>query len=275
MSNVEVCVPISLNSADYYVYLVENYRKFSSEKHEIKFYPYAMTSIEKFDSEINSIGGTGLFQGRLGEGSSGHAGVLNSLLSRGSKEDTVRILADSDTVMLTYGWDDIIVDMILRKKVFDVIGATYESIGGFSSGNSKEQTYKGKPNAVWFAYDPNRDFSDLDMSPEKGSFVEISDVDSSVLYGLPIGSRLLKDVGWRIPSYLRDRKLSSFGLTHAKPSGAAKAIKTGEDYHEEFQLAGLPFLAHQRGSMKHKFRVDPLSRSFYDAVDAWTEKTLQ
>jgi hypothetical protein len=45
-------------------------------------------------------------------------------------------------------------------------------------------------------------------------------------------------------------------------------LKGLSDYHEEYHIErGVPFVAHQRGSMRHVYRSDPMSVAFYAAID--------
>ena len=117
---------------------------------------------------------------------------------------------------------------------------------------------------------PQYDFSGLTVMPDKDNCIEVTTPELSELYQLPVGFFVVKDTGWQMPSYLHDHKIPYLALDIVKStSPEAKALWGCNPYHDEFQLAGRPLVAHQRGSMKHRFRIDPLSVGFYDACDRY------
>jgi len=203
-------------------------------------------------------------------GSERHALGLNMALKGIDKDsDDIHILADSDCYTIVKGWDDIIQHLL---GFTDCVGATYEPIGGFSSGTSEVQTYKGIPNCTWIALCANADWNQLDCTPQLGTIKGFLDEEDASIHNLKMGNRLLRDVGWRLPRFLHDKGYSYIGLSHVKPSGTALALKGLPDYHEEFKLAGMPILAHQRGASKHRFAEGPLSERFIKTVDKWCSK---
>lgn len=244
---VTVHVPVSQHSMPYFEYLCKNYESLKSGIFDIEYTPHTV----------------------IGSGSGGHATAIESILKIPRQDDLelVRVIADSDTVMLKRGWD---LRLVAETYKFDVIGTTYEDIGGFSSGSGNVQTYKGAPNLTWFAMAMHHDFSGLQCQPQKQSTLLIEDEHMSALYNLPIGHALLRDVGWQIPEYLASHDRTWLAMFHVKPTNGALAIQTGNDYHEEYHITrGEPFVAHQRGSMKHPFRGNEISSKFYDAVERY------
>lgn len=200
-------------------------------------------------------------------GSNGHSAGLSSALSMTGKG--IDIIADTDTVMLQPHWD-LIVSELLESN--GIVGTCYEDIGGFSSGNGKIQTYKRKPSLTWFALSPKFCWRRLDPSPAKHKNLPINDDETSKLYNLPIGYELVRDVGWRVPNYLEEYDIPFLVFDQIKPtSDQAMALKTGIDYHEEYHLDGMPFVAHQRGSHQHPFRGNDISQSFYDSCDEYMQ----
>lgn len=206
-------------------------------------------------------------------GSSAHAACANSAL-RSTGNGELHCIVDSDTVVLSKGWDD-----YLRLRLIDggvgMVGSTYEDVGGFSSGNSPTQTYKGKPTLTWCAMTPLHDWRDLDVTCDKSRLVAIDTPFLSDVYGLPQGYSIFGEVGWQIPMYLHDRGLKSEGWRQLKPTKDAVVLRGLSDYHEEFHADGHAFVAHHRGSMKHRYRSDKMSKLFYAAVDAHLEKERQ
>ncbi|MEK9569976.1 MAG: hypothetical protein VW124_13275, partial [Paracoccaceae bacterium] len=194
-----------------------------------------------------------------------HSAGLSSALSMTG--GAIDVIADTDTVMLQRNWDRLVAEMLDKTGI---VATCYEDIGGFSSGTGKVQTYKRKPSLTWFALSPKYYWRGLDPRPAKQSNIAITNDELSQLYNLPIGHELVRDVGWHVPAYLHENNIPFLVFDQIKPtSSASTALKTGVDYHEEFHLKGVPFLAHQRGSHKHPFRDNDISCSFYNSCDAY------
>jgi len=56
------------------------------------------------------------------------------------------------------------------------------------------------PNVTWVALSPAHDFRALDASHGLERTRRIRTLEQAALYNLPIGSELLRDVGWQLPS---------------------------------------------------------------------------
>jgi len=248
----------------------KNYSWLMSQKNQIKFFVYSLdeTTHKKFS---NAEGIKSYFVGSY-RGTNGHCQAVKAAFAniKSVKEvDCINIIADTDTVVLQKNWDQILIEVL---SSVDVLGSTYEPYGGFSSGTTHIQTYKNKPNLSWFAFTKNVDFSKLDLTPNKSQHLAIDTAELSEIYQLPVGFFLLRDTGWQIPKFIHDNNVPYKILTHEKPTRGAKILKTDNEYNEEFQLEGLPFVAHQRGSMGRPFRIDPLSSSFYSVLDSYFER---
>lgn len=180
----------------------------------------------------------------------------------------IHVISDSDTVVVAKGWDD-----YLRKRLINdgihIMGSTYEELGGFSSGASTVQTYKKVPSLTWCALSPLHDWRDLDVMPNKSHQVAISTPALAEIYNLPVGYSVFGEVGWQIPKYVSDHHLNYDGWKQLKPTKDAAILKGLSDYHEEFHAGDIPFIAHHRGSMRHAYRGDRISRQFYAAVDSY------
>lgn len=201
-------------------------------------------------------------------GSMGHGVCVEHALSMTDDGD-IHIIVDSDTVVLAKGWDDYVRLELFERRV-GTIGTTYEEVGGFTSGNGNLQTYKGVPNVVWMALSPLHRWRDLKALPKKDEEFVIKNPGMSKVYGLPVGYKLLRDVAWQIPEYLHNRGISHEGWRQRKPSKDAAVLRGLYDYHEEYHVTAdnVPFVVHHRGSMRHPYRGDEISRAFYNAVDA-------
>lgn len=276
------------NALPYFQYLVQNARALASKDAEISVVAHctdtAALAAVKADSladvvvELAQAPAVGRRwwpplealrrSGRRGEkfpGSTRHAAGLNSAFRMtGGVYD---VIADCDTVLVAPRWDEILADVLAEVGI---VGVAYEDIGGFSSGPGRRQTYKRLPNVTWVALSPAYDFRTLDAGHALGRTISIRTAEQAGLYNLPIGSELLRDVGWRLPSYLAERGIPPLAMAHVKPSSAGARVLSGtNDYHEEFHLRARPFVVHQRGSHKHPFRSLPLSAGFYAAVEAY------
>ncbi|MGH2403798.1 MAG: hypothetical protein ACRDGN_04960 [bacterium] len=278
------------NALPYFQYLVQNARELASRHAEIAVVAHCTDAdalrtvttdaladvvVEVNAVPLNPVGGRWWFPlDRLRRmrsprqtfpGSSRHAAGLNSAfrMTGGSYD----VIADCDTVIVAPQWDTLLVSVLSEVGI---VGAAYEDIGGFSSGRGRRQTYKRLPNVTWVALSPAHDFRALDASHGLDRAVPIRTPEQAALYNLPIGSELLRDVGWQLPSYLAARDIRALAMVHVKPSSAdARVLHGTSDYHEEFHLRGRPFLVHQRGSRKHPFRSMPLSAPFYAALESY------
>lgn len=206
-------------------------------------------------------------------GSTAHAACIEDAL-RFTDDGEIHLLLDSDTVVLARGWDDYIRIALLDRKV-GIIGTAVEDVGGHSSGSTPVQMAKRLPTVAWCALSPLHKWQSLQAMPKKDCNIPIKTEEQSKIYNLPIGYEVLRDVAWQIPQYLHDHNISYEAWPQLKPSKTAVVLKSLTDYHEEWHVAGdVPFVAHQRGSLRHPYRGAGTSANFYNAVDAWlaTEK---
>jgi len=287
---IRVHVTVSENSIPYYEYLVSNFKRLSSGANELIFYAHCLDLksfrilsdgqmadklievykhpqffvTQNFKDYLWQIATyIGIY--RPMKGSNGHAAGLNSSFAIAGGEG-IDIISDSDIVMLMKDWDVWVTDLLTE---YGIIGTSYEPIGGKSSGFGLVQTYKNKPTLTWCALASRYDWKDIDTSPEKSSNIKIDSSELSDLYNLPVGYELVRDVGWKIPGFLCGKSIPYLALAQVKSDSPLSFIKTGENYHEEYQFNGVPVLAHQRGSHQHSFRQSVISSSFYDACDSY------
>ena len=291
--NIRIHSFVNENSLPYFRYAVENYRQMAEDSANLSFVAYAFSDTtavtlatdERVDQVVEvyklakyfvkqslrdhirtALAYAGIY--RPMGGSNGHATGLHAALDN-TGSPFIDVIADTDTVMLMRGWDRKLAEIL---ETYGILGTSYEPIGGFSSGDGTIQTYKNLPSMTWLALSPKFDFRQLDPKPDKRTNIAIDSQELSDLYNLPTGYELVRDVGWRLPEYLRDHGIPSAVLDHIKPTSPdALAVRSGNDYHEEYQWAGAPFLAHQRGSHQHKFRENPISSDFYDSCESYIE----
>ncbi len=200
-------------------------------------------------------------------GSRGHAACIMSALTH-TGDGKIHIVSDSDTVVVAKGWDDYIRTRMVDDEV-GMMGTTYEDLGGFSSGGNIVQTYKKAPTFTWASLSPMHNWRDLNVMPNKSHQVAITTPLLSQIYNLPQGYSVFGEVAWQVPQYLYDNSLKYDGWRQLKPTKDAVVLKGLSDYHEEYHVDDVPFVVHHRGSMRHAYRADRISRQFYGAVDAY------
>lgn len=279
------------NSIDYFRYMVTNHREMASADADIRVVAHctdeaalravsqsglAQTAIPVYRHPSFFVVGSinyvpNLFKLLLGKpvhlgASSGHAAGLNSAF-RLTGEGAYDVLADCDTVVVAPDWDRIVCDLLDRVGI---VGASYERIGGITTGTIDCQTYKDLPMLTWAALSPRYDFTRLDASHRLLMKKPVRNAREAAIYNLPVGYKVLCDVGWKLAPYLAKRRIPSATLTWITPlSDEARVIAGTDNYHQEYHLDGRPFLVHQRGSHKYRFKQDAMSQKFYAATEAF------
>ena len=263
---IHIHLTVSSNSVAYAKYVINNYIGLASRKQDLSFHAYCLDgrSAKKMlaDPQVERV-----VTIEKDGGSMGHAKAIEAAIGN-FHSGCVNVISDTDVCILRQSWDSVLLEELCGANGVGVFATQYEGIGGFSSGNVQRQQYKNKPSATWMAVSPNCDLSKLSVLPDKGTNIYIENSYLSKLYQLPMGYYLEKDVGWQVPAYLEENGVSYRVLDLVKPSEEnAIALRGCGDYHDEFQWGGEPFLAHQRGSMKHRFKIDRLSAGFYNACE--------
>jgi hypothetical protein len=257
---IRIHVPLAHNAIPYYNYLKKNYKSLCSSETTLEFYVYSIQGQLPVDADKQIICKTS-------SGSDGHAIAIESILKEPVDED-IKIIADSDTVMLAKDWDLRLKILFSQYQNYGIVGTSYERIGGFSTENIKRQAYKFKPTFSWAALSPKYDFSKMTAMPAKNENVTIDTLEKSMLYNLPVGYELFRDAAWQLPEFLQENKIPYVYLENFRPTQPQSlAVKSGNDYNEEFQLWGIPFVGHQRGSNKRPFRACKESIDFYQSIE--------
>lgn len=263
---INIHATVSSNSLRYFDYAYANYRGLASGRHELRFHCYCLDR-----SSHRALSGDPRIHSAVampfGRGSQGHAQAIERALSV-CGGGAIDIISDTDIALFMRDWDVALCDALAPPDGLGIVATRLEDIGGFSTGDTPYQQYKKKPSTTWMALSPNYDFTQLQVRPDKANFIAVDTPELSDLYQLPIGFFVVKDTGWQIPRYLHDHRIPYLAFDIVKPTDPqAIALRGCSPYHDEFHWNGIPFLAHQRGSMKHRFRIDPLSIDFYDAAD--------
>jgi hypothetical protein len=235
----------------------------------INYARYMYNSAQKLANQPDNLN-LELYTSKSISGSTGHAVGLKDAFAS-SKLDRINIIVDSDVVFLFKGWDTWLLKTLEIEKV---VGATYEDIGGFSSGHGPLQTYKKRPNLVMFAWLSGIDLRSVDPMPNKmDRTLAINNTELSQRYNLPLESQVFLDVGWRIPAILDSMGIMGLGFQNIR----FNTLNGFENIHESCELFTLAdgslFAAHQRGSSRSLFRVDKISRAFYTACDELLSKS--
>ena len=270
---------VSSDSYSYLQNLVRNYVELSWKPELISFKVYCLDKKVYRKLSKDKLLQVFLVHSRTTKGSFGHALGL-ALCLKNLDQGALNVISDTDVCVVKTNWDELLRDLFCLPEsnlesgkgvnALGILGTTYEDYLGFSTGSSIVQTYKGSPTLTWCALSPNYDFSSLNVFPEKQEEFEISSQKLSDIYGLPIGFRLLKDVGWQLPMFLNDNNIPFKIFQHIKPNSLlAVVLKNGYSYHDEFHLNNQAFLVHQRGSMKHSYRLDKISKDFYLKVSTF------
>ena len=291
MEIINFHVVVSKKTLDYFKYQVSNALYASAIPERIFFYCYALDdyTYQLFNGSPNVIKTMPVFKETwayrkktFGEwrtfliwmflrrpkliGSNGHAAGLAGVARTIPHISGHHIIADSDTVMLRNSWDTEICSLLER---YDLVGAPYEPIGGFSSGNAKVQTYKNFPTAVWVALRRGIAWEQVSWWPAKEKNIPIDTQELSEIYNLPMGYQVVRDVGWHLCRFAHDKGLKSAVFQHVKPtSGNVRVLNTNNDYNEEYQWRGQAWVGHQRGSSRNPFRRTNMSMVFFQAVEA-------
>lgn len=249
--------------------LIRSMVALSSHPEEINFHLYSLNNkdwsvVDQLKNENITNNITTFDVTKAKSRSYGHGQAINLTLSL-FDTNTINIVCDSDVLIVMPKWDEFIRHLV--KSGVGTFGTPYENIGGYTSGTGNEQTYKGLPNAIFMLFAPTYPWSDLDMLPDKQSKVALTKDDAEI-NGLVTGQVLLKDVGWRIPTFLYENSIPYLTLKHIKSSQKESIVLNGIecDYHEEYHVDSIPFCVHHRGASKHPLRRSKMSNNFYDQV---------
>ncbi len=290
MDIINFHVVVSKQTIPYFQYQIENVRHTSDKPDRVFFYCYALDQetwetfsacpwvvksmpvyLHNWAYRKKTIGEWRIFLTwifmRKPElaGSNGHAAGLAGMSKTMPHISGHHVIADVDTMMLKGGWDTKLCDMF---DDYDLIGAPYEPIGGFSSGSATVQTYKNFPTAVWVALKKDHPWQEVNWWPEKETNIAITSKKLSEIYNLPDGYEVVRDVGWHLCSFSYEKGYQALAFEHVKPSSnRVKVLKTNTDYNEEYQLEGEAWVGHQRGSSRNPFRRTDLSINFFNEVE--------
>jgi hypothetical protein len=282
---IDVHTVVDKNSIPYYFYMIDNFKRLSSDSSTLSFLCYYLDSVD-FDIDYFYKNGVDRFTRILSKSSvSSHAhsyGLSEAMKNMNSKN--CNVFCDSDIVMLYNGWDKKLVNLF--ESDIGMIGTSYRSMKQHSHHENarKVQCYKDNPNTTWLAVEPGIFLGDLDLTPfNPARQIKIETEDHSKIFKLPLGYDLLTDIGWKIPCYIHDNDIKADFLININPTSESSKVLMYDEkvdsgvryYNEEYQLSdGTPFLSHQRGSLRHKFKEDPHSKIFYQRCEEYIEGIL-
>lgn len=202
-----------------------------------------------------------------GKGSVGHAAGLKRCF-QSFDPHSINVVADSDTVIVMRGWDELLKGVFVGTDNLSAIGGTYEPLVGSVCQTGTKRVQASRPTLTWTAFAPGVSLVDCDLSPDKGRTLRITDDAMAKRYGLPVGHEVFCDVGWQLPQYYDERCIKTLGIQNERMQ---KLFPHLDKAHELFTFTGKDFghfVCHQRSSMNHPFRGDKFSADFYDAAES-------
>lgn len=218
----------------------------------------------------------------------GLGAALNYLVSLDEQlSGEFTVICDVDVAMVKKNWDKDTVELLQK---YDLIGIPYQEplrIFDGPKAPSNPHFYHKIPAITWMAFRNNPVWKKLDFRTDRKDY-KIS-AEESKLLNLPEGSFLSRDVGWRIPYFLKEHSLTYFSFENVgneKPGTPVilKGIPNDVPWPEpgksgfpcdEGLLNGIPFVMHQRLAQRWRFRQSKVSEIFYDLVDQYIEKTFK
>jgi hypothetical protein len=290
MEKIDILTGVNPVNYEYFFYFVDNFRKLSSGQVELNFKVLTgpargrqeLTCNQRQINAIRSknvevIDGNHL-QG-LGE-------ALNHFVSNLNDETNV-LISDIDVAMVKKNWD---IESLELLKTHDVLGLPFEESSALKLGASPNNAIRPQktPSVIWMMFKNNNPaWKNLDFTHSKDEESTISQLETSI-YNIPEGFYVAKDVGWRIPKFLKQNNLSHFAMTNINRhsplppiifSGISTDLPWGDGTGksgwlcDEGVINGVPFLAHQKLSQRWQFKGSNISKVFYDTVDAYINKS--
>jgi hypothetical protein len=261
----------SMNTVAYVFYMMTNAKGLASDPGRFRFSAYCMdeqalryvqaaSQFKELGVQAVSCVQAGVLSG--GQGSVQHGVGVNAAVAAFSP-DAHNAIIDGDTVVLRLDWDTVLVDML---QLHDVCGISYRD----QKGDHPQFWYQRTPSLSWVAFRHGTDMSGFDAMPLKASNMVINTPQLVELYHVPLGSQLVRDTGWELPGFIKQKQLRSYGIP------ARRGVIFGYDTpFLEHALADRPFVAHMQRSLRHPFKKTPLSRSFYAACEAYIAEQLE
>lgn len=273
---------------EYFFYFIDNFRKMSSGKVDLNF--KVLTGPARGQRNLvcskNQIEKIASKNAEIIDGNHlpGHGESLNFLISRLENDENYTLISDIDVAMVKKNWD---IDALNLMKDNDIIGHPFEGSAMFKVGKRPDNAMRPQktPTTTWMLINNAKSqiWKQLDFTHSKDEEQPISNEDAD-LYGVPEGFYLAKDIGWRIPKFLKQHQLKYHSFTNINKnsnltpiifSDVPRDMPWGDGTHksgwtcEEGMLNGEPFLVHQMLSQRWKFKCSNVSKTFYDTVDEY------
>jgi len=250
---IHIHTAVVWNTIDYAYYMVQNAIDMAADPTKLRFSVYCLDK-HAYEFVLSSSAFTELgvtvvpcVQPYTGQGSAQHAAAIDQAISLFDPGVHNAIL-DGDTVLLRPGWDETIDGLF---STYDMVGVNYEPM-------LDDHAYQGTPTLAWIVIGKGTDLAGFSAAPAKGEPLVI-DYTTAVTYGLPVGSTMIRDTGWQLPKFAHDNGMKVLGLDVVAPT-----LFSPGDPFLEYHLDGVPFVTHMQRSIRHPFRGDAVSRSFYD-----------
>jgi hypothetical protein len=261
MIHVHTCVV--WNTIDYAYYMLQNAADMADDPTQLRFSVYCLdkhsyefvkssSQFREFNIEVVPV-----IQAYKGQGSEQHASAVHEMMVRFSA-DAHNAVVDGDTVLLQTGWDNVVERELIVHAMFGVNYTNRDKAAPY-------RYYEGCPTLSWLVIKQGTDVSGLDVAPRKQELLDIDTLALSRLYGVPVGSRLMCDTGWQLPSFIASNELSVMGLEASMSS----TVFRPETVFLEYPHMGRPFVAHMQRSIRLPFRMTQQSREFYDSCERY------
>lgn len=288
MSNIFIHVFVSSETIDYFRYMVDNYNYLANGK--LKFicytYEYDVKSVighthesivldEPVPDDVY-VGGIAAYK---------HFNKIKKCFEN-FKQNEINIIADTDTVMLVKGWDEIL-KRHLKKNY--CVGVEYYSVWH----------YLDKPSFIWIAFSekgllgydkyikepfPNKHNNQCVYIPltkddvkkfgyKMNTYSEFYEKTKNILneYNYNNGKYvavITADPGWDFPLFIDENNLK-YKTLYNKGSYDGGVLLNNRmiGNHAECYLDGMLYMGHQLGGRLHKFKGNAFSNEFYCATE--------
>lgn len=264
-SRLLIHMTVTWNTIDYAYYATQNMRGLAYDQQALSFnayclddktYEYVNRSEAFLELNVRAIK---LSDDVTGHGSEQHGLAINAALPQFDK-NSHNLIADTDMVIVVAGWDETLRATLGTHDVFSVAFQRPFS-------EAVERYYENRPTVSWLAFKVGTDVKGLDVSPLKERHLSIDTPSLSMAYGLPIGSAMICDTGWRLPVFLIDHGLTHLSLSEVETSIVFRPGSTYVEYHYD----RTPYIVHMLRSAKLPFRMSQRSRDFYDACERYLQ----
>jgi len=211
MSSVGIFVAMGKNGAEYADFLYETFNLTKSNQHDITFNQIIngnntpatkwniIDTVEFIKPNYASVGDAGTHN---------HCACLNQIQQYAAQYDYI-VVCDTDFAMCYHDWDSYIINEFVSNNNLGIFGVPYHPgpTNGTNYQHFPSAFFLCVPSHIWhrvpiyFAYDPD---IHLDVNTD----------ELSKCYGVPIGSKIVKDTGYNLPRDIHNAKLEWMSIPY-------------------------------------------------------------